>query len=63
MLHLLQAITRKKRPTKVLEAVVDYGTPGSLDDLNILDQSNLFHDFLHGKTRQVESSHDNGLVV
>lgn len=48
---------KEKKPTKVLEAVADYnlriwhynfGSPGSLNDLNILDQSPVFDAILRG---------------
>ncbi|KAG3111009.1 hypothetical protein PI125_g9513 [Phytophthora idaei] len=53
---------RKKKPTKVLEAVADYdlriwhynfGSPGSLNDINILEQSPLFDNMLRGEALQV----------
>ncbi|KAG2998480.1 hypothetical protein PC128_g25901 [Phytophthora cactorum] len=52
-----------KKPTKVLEAVADYnlriwhcnfGSPGSLNDINVLDQSPLFDDMLQGRAPRIE---------
>ncbi|ETP03402.1 hypothetical protein F441_19628 [Phytophthora nicotianae CJ01A1] len=53
---------KEKKPTKVLEAVADYdlriwhynfGSPGSLNDINILEQSPLFDSMLRGEALQV----------
>uniref|UniRef100_H3G7G5 DDE Tnp4 domain-containing protein n=1 Tax=Phytophthora ramorum TaxID=164328 RepID=H3G7G5_PHYRM len=54
---------KEKKPTKILETVADYnlriwhcyfGSPGSLNDINVLDQSPLFQDFLQGTAPCVE---------
>uniref|UniRef100_H3G773 DDE Tnp4 domain-containing protein n=1 Tax=Phytophthora ramorum TaxID=164328 RepID=H3G773_PHYRM len=54
---------KEKKPTKILEAVADYnlriwhcnfGSPGSLNDINVLDQSPLFQYFLQGTAPRVE---------
>lgn len=56
---------KEKKPTKVLEAGADYdlriwhynfGSPGSLNDINILEQSPLFDKMLRGEALQVEYS-------
>eukprot|EP00644_Phytophthora_capsici_P019081 jgi/Phyca11/132136/e_gw1.137.14.1 len=54
---------KEKKPTKVLEAVADYdlriwhynfGSPGSLNDINILEQSRIFDSLLSGEALEVE---------
>ncbi|KAE9088622.1 hypothetical protein PF002_g21316 [Phytophthora fragariae] len=61
---------KEKKPTKVLEAVADYdlriwhynfGSPGSLNDLNILDQSSIFDRFLRGEALNVEYTINDGI--
>lgn len=56
---------KEKKPTKVLEAVADknlriwhcnFGSPGSLNDINILDQSSIFDDILSGRALRAEFS-------
>ncbi|KAI2505163.1 Plant transposon protein [Fragilaria crotonensis] len=53
---------RSRRPTVVLEAIADhtcrfwhfnFGSPGSLNDINILDRSPLFHNAVKGEAPQV----------
>ena len=50
-------------PTVVLEATADsagrfwhffFGMPGSLNDINVLDRSPLLHDFINGRSPEVE---------
>ncbi|OWY91001.1 hypothetical protein PHMEG_00040598 [Phytophthora megakarya] len=54
---------KEKKPTVVLEAWADsrlwiwhchFGSPGSLNDINILDQSPIFDNLLRGKAPRVE---------
>jgi len=54
---------KEKKPSKVLEAVADYklriwhynfGSPGSLNDLNILEQSSVFDALLRGEAATVQ---------
>ncbi|KAE9330746.1 hypothetical protein PF008_g15661 [Phytophthora fragariae] len=61
--HAGQYKGKEKKPTMVLEAVADYnlriwdcnfGSPGSLNDINILSQSPLLNDMLQGISPQVE---------
>ncbi|KAE9338378.1 hypothetical protein PF008_g12096 [Phytophthora fragariae] len=63
--HAGQYKGKEKKPTVVLEAVADYnlriwhcnfGSPGSLNDINILDQSPLFNEMLQGKAPRIDFS-------
>eukprot|EP00644_Phytophthora_capsici_P002357 jgi/Phyca11/105696/e_gw1.11.839.1 len=53
---------KEKKPTKILEVVADYdlrvwhynfGSPGSLNDINVLEQSRIFDSMLRGDSLEV----------
>lgn len=61
--HAGQHKGKEKKPTKVLETIADrnlriwhcfFGSPGSMNDINILDQSNAFDSILKGENVQTE---------